>query len=238
MENNYEILEWDSEFFGFKVAKIDIGCFTINNLESVFCELNKMNVKLVYLSSKVRLECLADSIHSYTGKFVDEKVTFVRNLESVFSLSPNIAEFEESIPSSQLLLLAHESGKYSRFRVDEKIGKEKFEQLYRLWIENSVNKTIASNVLCYAQHGETLGMITMGEKNNNGDVGIVAVAPNARGKGVGIELINSAMHLFQKQGYSNVQVVTQGINIPACKLYERCGFNRKNVEFMYHFWQK
>ena len=39
--------------------------------------------------------------------------------------------------------LSVQSGAYSRFNIDTKIGKKKFEKLYHLWMINSTNRKIA-----------------------------------------------------------------------------------------------
>jgi dTDP-4-amino-4,6-dideoxy-D-galactose acyltransferase len=238
MKDSYEILDWDSNFFGFKVARINLDHTSPVDLDGVFEEIKKERVRLVYLSSPVRLNNDQSISLNYSGVFVDEKITYVKDIEEACYNCENIIKFEQLEPTSQMISLAYESGVYSRFKVDDKIGSEKFEELYKLWIENSVNKSIASDVLIYSKNSQILGLITLGEKNSVGDIGIVSVDARARGIGIGKELIYSAISLFEKNGYSKVQVVTQGDNIPACKLYERCGFNVEKVEYLYHYWQK
>jgi dTDP-4-amino-4,6-dideoxy-D-galactose acyltransferase len=79
-------------------------------------------------------------------------------------------------------------------------------------------------------------MATLGDKNERGDIGLLAVAADKRGQGLGIQIVNGALQEFKAKGYELAQVVTQQDNIPACRLYERCGFTVEKVENFYHFW--
>ena len=71
---------------------------------------------------------------------------------------------------------------------------------------------------------------------SDGDELRIAVDENYRGKGLGAGLVRSANAWFLKQGYFVAQVVTQGRNLAACKLYENCGYSLEKIENYYHFW--
>ena len=55
-------------------------------------------------------------------------------------------------------------------------------------------------------------------------------------KKIATDLINAAELYFKKKGYSKMQVVTQSINKPACKLYEKNNFKIDKIEYIYHIW--
>lgn len=108
--------------------------------------------------------------------------------------------------------------------------------MYRLWIINSVNKTIANEVLVYYLHHEIVGFITLGIKNKVGKIGIIAVDKNFRGQGIGKALVLAAENWSINHSCNSLQVVTQGSNKPACALYEHCKYEIKNSEWFYHIW--
>ena len=103
---------------------------------------------------------------------------------------------------------------------------------------NSINRKIAKEVLAFTENNALAGFVTLGEKNNKADIGIIAVDHSFRGKGIGKTLMTSAEKWFSNLGYSSMQVVTQGDNYPACRLYESCGYLVEAVEFFYHIWKK
>jgi len=84
--------------------------------------------------------------------------------------------------SNELEKLSIQSGKYSRYSVDKNIKRDKFEKLYTIWIKRSIGKEIADEVLVILDNGNIAGMITLGNKNGKGDIGLLAVESRFRGK--------------------------------------------------------
>jgi dTDP-4-amino-4,6-dideoxy-D-galactose acyltransferase len=54
--------------------------------------------------------------------------------------------------------------------------------------------------------------------------------------GVGRALVVNAIRWFSGQGVDSVSVVTQGRNVRAQRLYQRCGFTTRSVELWFHRW--
>ena len=57
----------------------------------------------------------------------------------------------------------------------------------------------------------------------------VRVHPEARGQGVGRELLRRVEEWASRQGYSELKVETQNINVAACRFYESCGFDLRRA---------
>jgi dTDP-4-amino-4,6-dideoxy-D-galactose acyltransferase len=109
-------------------------------------------------------------------------------------------------------------------------------KLYHLWIKNSVNKKIATDVLVYIENKHEQGLITLNIKDNYGNIGLFSVDEKYRGKSVGKKLMQAA---FSKMAHNNIQeisVSTQKANFPACHFYEYQGFILKNQINIYHLW--
>ena len=81
-----------------------------------------------------------------------------------------------------------------------------------------------------------VGMVTVGMKNGRGDIGLVAVHESMRGKNVGVNLTRAAQKWAIGKGCRYAQVVTQGNNLAACKLYEKCGYRVESIVNFYHIW--
>jgi ribosomal protein S18 acetylase RimI-like enzyme len=231
MHDQFEILQWDSDFFNFKVAKIKNGLL-LN--EDFFEKLYNENVQLAYYSSKEKLN--RSSNEYYNLDLVDEKVTFIKEIEQS-SLTDKIESYVEHHTDRQLIDLAIESGAYSRFNVDPNIGRKNYEELYTQWIIKSVSREIADDVLVYRIEGQIAGFVTVGQKNERADIGIIAVDKACRGKGIGKTLMKTAENFYFNK-LKLIQVVTQKNNLPAIKLYEGCRYMIEKVEFLYHLWIK
>ena len=83
---------------------------------------------------------------------------------------------------------------------------------------------------------ELLGLISLGTKEKRGDIGLMAVASNVRGRGIGQLLMQDAERCFVERGYAIAQVVTQRANNEGCRLYESCGYRVERIDNVFHFW--
>ena len=147
-----------------------------------------------------------------------------------------VKPYASSMRIGDLERLAVQTGEYSRFNVDPNFPKEKFIELYKTWIRNSVRKELADEVLTIQQGENIVGMVALGNKNNRGDIVLMAVDESCRRRGYGETLVKAAQSWFVGNQYKVGQVVTQEDNIPACKLYKKCGYSIEKIEYYYHFW--
>ena len=108
-------------------------------------------------------------------------------------------------------------------------------ELYATWIEKSCHG-YAKAVLVAECDGKPAGYITGNWNGQSGQIGLLAVADWARGRGLGRTLVRSALQLFREQGIQTVKVVTQGRNIESQRLYAQCGFSIAAVNIWYHRW--
>jgi dTDP-4-amino-4,6-dideoxy-D-galactose acyltransferase len=236
----FQILDLDSEIFGFPIAKIIPDKLSQGRLEQVISCLKKENVQLAYWASNPNDEESQRAARLHHGFLADRKVTFVVDIgqmpERSASLDWDIKEYADNLPSSEMEKLAIQIGKYSRFGIDPRIPEDKLIDMYKRWIRNSVNRQIADAVFVAHQSGKVVGMVTVGKKNERGDIGLMAVDPGVRGGNLGVALVSAAQDWARRKGFRFAQVVTQGENIAACKLYEKCGYHIDKTEFFYHFW--
>lgn len=234
----YQMLDWDTNFFGMAVARITEPDLNEQELSDTLAELKAKGVALAYWPS-IR-ECGKDAIKQFGGNLADNKTTFAMDFRALSFgevVSTDIVEsYTQSMPLKEIEDLAIQSGEYSRFAVDRNIPRDKFVALYSLWINRSLRKEIAEEVLVIREGERVVGLVTLGDKNGRGDIGLIAVDRNYRGKKYGEKLVRAAQRWFVKNGYEFGQVVTQGMNLPACNLYKKCGYSVENVEYFYHFW--
>ena len=57
-----------------------------------------------------------------------------------------------------------------------------------------------------------------------------AVSPEFRGMGVGRALMNRAIEWAKHQNFPGITLETQDNNVPACRLYARCGFKLRGFD--------
>jgi dTDP-4-amino-4,6-dideoxy-D-galactose acyltransferase len=237
MEDFY-LLDWDSRFFGYKIAAIKALNLELTRLNTIIAELRKNDFKLAYCFASPEDLISNDSFRKISVLLADEKITYsvIINKEEYFPSSGNITSYDLKFTSEKLKMLALQSGIYSRFKIDPDFHDNEYEKLYLAWIEKSVNKELSNEVLIYTEETEILGFITVAIKDKKGSIGLIAVDENQRGKAIGKKLINDALSYFKSQNVTTVEVVTQKANTIACKFYESLGFKIKSIVNIYHLW--
>lgn len=228
-----ELAKWDTDNFGFKTGnlyiaeEIDADVFS-KELENA----KRCGYKLLYLKGvDVPKQCLSENV-----RLVDEKVVYSKlNTHRLSSeTNSNVVSILGEEMTEGLFGLACLSGKYSRYRLDEKLPLKVFPTLYRLWMERSLNGTVATDVFAYREQGQTLGMLTWKLDGDTVHIGLVATAEKVGRKGIGTALMTS---LFQRVGEGvKISVATQKANVPACLFYEKNGFSVESSTKIYHIW--
>ncbi|MEM7262486.1 MAG: GNAT family N-acetyltransferase [Planctomycetota bacterium] len=231
-------LDFDRDLFGFAVAIIDTPRLRANALSAALDQLRADGVRLVYWPTDRDPES-QEAAANAGGFLADYRTTFTRNLTPASAIPSSVAveRYLESVVPPELEALAISSAEQSRFQTDPRVPDDVFEELYRRWIHNCVAGTQADAVLVVrGDDNEIAGMVTVGTKGDRGDIGLIAVDDRYRGRGLGTSLVNAAIDWSHRAGLSRAQVVTQGKNVGARRLYEKCGYTEEKVEPYWHFW--
>ncbi len=235
------LLDWDTDFFGVKIARLDANHLSRATVEEAL-EWGRRNA----------IECLyflagsddVDSVRLAEEKgfrLVDVRITLDMRL------SPGVAIGEseggsgvirphvpEDVPA--LRAIAAEGHHDSRFYYDPNFPRAKCAALYETWIEKSCGG-YADVVLVAEVEGQAAGYISCHlQAKGEGQIGLVGIATPLQGQGLGGRLVNAALRWFVEQGASHVTVVTQGRNTAAQRLYQRCGFVTRETQLWYHRW--
>jgi dTDP-4-amino-4,6-dideoxy-D-galactose acyltransferase len=240
MGNYFKMLDWDSQFFGYKIAAFKPSNLEINELHSILRDLSMNSFKLAYCFVKPSDEISNHSLKSVSGLLVDEKITFITKTydDKYLKRYPDIKQYDLPYASEKLKFLALQSGVFSRFKIDPNFHNDEFKKLYFEWIEKSVKKEISDEILVYFDNEEEKGFITLVIKDNVGSIGLIAVDENERGKSIGRKLVHEAFCYFNEKKTDSVEVVSQLANKGACEFYKSLGFEVKNVVNIYHLWIK
>ncbi len=246
----YRLLEWDSAFFGFRVARFylplptnvpgNAGAAADASWRAVFDALTRDKVRLAYWSTPVQGGEPTGDLEELGGRMVDLKTWFGMDLRQLpDTVAPGnmaVVPYDATMPVADLVDLALQSGEYSRFAVDPLMPAGKFTALYTRWMLRSLARELADEVLVARVAGRLAGMVTLRRNQDVGEIGLIGVHRDYRGGGVGTALVRSAQHWFVERGLRRATVVTQGANQAACRLYQRCGYRLEQQEYFFHFW--
>jgi ribosomal protein S18 acetylase RimI-like enzyme len=243
-------LDWDSAFFRRRIARVQGGGLDRSKMRRVMDFVRAESIDCIY--------CLVDdgdreSIQiAENGAFrcMDVRVTRERSLKDRSPDGPAEADPFREEDLAALQAIARSSHGTTRFYQDPGFPRERCDALYERWITNSCTAACAAaraategaegageGVLVVREAGEAVGYVTCeSESASTGNIGLIAVAENHRGRGFGELLVNGSLAWLARNGHERVLVVSQARNGESARLYERLGFVTIKKERWYHFW--
>jgi dTDP-4-amino-4,6-dideoxy-D-galactose acyltransferase len=233
-----EYLQWDSQFFGRRIARANISCLTENVAVDIdaWCNLNRIDCLYFLASSSDR--ATAKLAEDNMFRLVDVRVTLDLTIGSASSSGLSGFNVRSAVESDipALRAIARSGHRDTRFYYDGNFSSSVCDELYETWIEKSC-RGWATRVFVTEDDEKIEGYVTCHLSDpSSGQIGLVGVANNAQGKGIGSDLVSYAVRWFAREGVQKVSVVTQGRNVRAQRLYQRCGFITRAVELWFHRW--
>jgi dTDP-4-amino-4,6-dideoxy-D-galactose acyltransferase len=236
-----ELLDWDSDFFGCRIARVVGGQLNESGAREAldWCRHQRIDC-LYFLTDAADLESIAAAENHGFG-LKDVRVTYKRRL-SLIANEPLVAPPSVHMRAARLDdLEALEplcEGSYteSRFYSDRRFSKQSVSLMYKIWVRKSVQGA-ADWVWVLEWNKRPAGFITCHlSGDRTGQVQLTALHPDLRGKGIGRHLYETALRWFADQGVETVIYVTQARNIPAQRLIQRLGFLSDSTQLWYHKW--
>lgn len=228
-----EKLKWDSDFF-----KLSIGQANVKSQNEIEYGITVDGFDLVYIVSDILLDSTKQySYHGTKVKFRkilrEENDLFIKNIQHI--------DFDYYNAYQDIInKIAYSSGYFSRFNQDSRFGRKRFQILYDQWIENALNNVHDNIFLVYKQNLTNIpvalltGMINIDSEVSK--VGLLGVDVNERGKKIG----SSMLKYFEKEAMDNnqreIEIYTQIENSNACRFYNAMGYDKENVQYIYHLW--
>lgn len=239
-EIKIEGLSWDSDFFGYKVGRLDLQ--NIQSFEENLKENNFDAFKLTYIFVTPDSELLKNQLSNIGAKFLDRKTEYKLDLSDIEihklqnkNLSFKFLNLDDL--NNDLYNLSYEAGKNSRFKLDENFKNNEFKNLYDTWLKKSLNKEIAFESIGVYLNEKLVGFITLGNKYDGANIGLIAVDENFQNQGIGHELLNFTFKYLKDKRTNFLYVTTQGLSKQATGFYEKNGFKLLSQVDIYHLWQ-
>ena len=240
-ENIYvEYLDWDSKLFNKRICKITneklnevqlklcLEWAKSNNIDCVYYLIDSFEIKYVNIAERNGFN------------FVDFRLTLsnqIKDNDLVNSeiIRPNLIREANKVDLLKIKALARLNHTESRFFKDPNFDKSKSEKLFELWIDRNIISE-SSIILISEIDSEIAGYIAINNEYNIGVIELIGVDPNFRGKGTGVNLILASIEWFKNKNVDTINVVTQGTNIPALRMYFKSGFSPIQTKSWYHLW--
>ncbi|WP_395053512.1 GNAT family N-acetyltransferase [Flavobacterium sp.] len=224
-------LDWDSNFF-----KIEVGELIADNASN---DDNYFEDKFDLIIVK-QVQDKSIKIKDFENNFQETKVIFSKklNIENTFILDETILDIDvNEVKNSDLYPLAFESGKFSRFKLDTNFSNIQFENLYKKWIDNSLNKQYADKVFYIIESNIVQGFVTVKLNKMYATIGLIAVLDSSQGRGFGTKLLKKVEAYCISNSILELQIPTQKENNLACNFYNKLNYNIIEETIIKHFWK-
>jgi dTDP-4-amino-4,6-dideoxy-D-galactose acyltransferase len=233
-------LDWDSSYFGFRIARVEKDVISPNNIVEIMVWCRQHEIDCLYFlassSDAVSIRLAEDNGFHW----VDVRVSLERTVNSELPGIDNKTGFTirtahaDDLPA--LRAIAGKSFQDSRFYFDPHFPRHLCDSLYETWIEVSFSG-YADAVLVADVDAEPAGFITCKLGNPlEGEIGLVGVGSGWQSRGIGVALVKAALSWFADHHVERATVVTQGRNMLAQRLFQRCGFVSCSNHLWYHKW--
>ena len=240
MTDRCRLLEWDSEFFGCRIARLDGARLSQDAAEKVdlWCAAERIDC-LYFLADSRCPETVATAERNGFG-FKDLRITYewksslgARGIQAHIGERVKVRPFSEA-DLDRLVEIARVAHTDSRFFFDNRFPRERAEALYEIWIRNACAD---DHVLVGETESGPAGYLSCHLSSERaGSIGLAAVDARFHGQGIGRAMMEAALLWFREQGVTDLSVVTQGRNVAAHRFYQSAGFLTKSIESWYHKW--
>ena len=234
-------LTWDSQFFDRRIGQLASPPRARAGWIAVDRDAFLQGLECVYLLVDIQDTAAVAAAQQAGFCLVDIRLTLSREISGgqlpAAQPPPGVslrAAALDDLPALQAI--ARQSHTDSRFFSDPHFDPARSAEMYAVWIASYLEETDNVIVWTAEQDGEALGYLTCQVAGQTGRIGLVGLAPRARGKGLGSVLLATGLAWFARQGARQVEVVTQGRNLPAQRLYQRGGFRSARLQLWFHKW--
>ncbi len=232
-------LEWDSEFFGRRIARVTASPLSDSEARQVLAWARAQRIDCLYLLVDADDPVSIRSAEDSGFRLVDVRLTLQRYLRGHGSTpaEPSVA-IRPCKPADvpELRRIARVSHRDSRFYCDPRFPDAQCDALYDRWIERRCAED-AGAVLVGEYDGKPSGyLVCQLDSDDSGRIDLVAVDAEARATGLGTQLVAASLRWFAEAGRERALVVTQGRNAAGLRLYGALGFTTQSVELWYHLW--
>lgn len=231
-----QLLEWDSAFWGATIGRVVGDELTDERREAVDDWARENSVDCLYFLSRSNDPRTIEVAESAGFRLMDVRVELTQPLELGESIASIRGQRAADLPT--LCVIARASHEVTRFFADPHFADEQCRKLYEVWIERSCEGW-ADAVLVADLDGRPEGYVTchLGDGSTS-SIGLIAVSENLRLRGLGSDLVLGALGWCYEHGATALSVVTQGANVPAQRLFQRCGFRTASVGLWFHKWYR
>ncbi|MFC1590335.1 GNAT family N-acetyltransferase [Candidatus Omnitrophota bacterium] len=202
-------------------------------------EIRVLQAKPVFLYAKLNADFKKGTrfLEGLNFKLVNTTVEFQLGLRNAQKKRPNndnaVIRDAATGDREQVVSLSGRSFKYSRFHVDEYIGKEVADKVKAEWAGNYFSGNRGDAMIVAEAKGVITGFLIIMKNKKDLIIDLIAVDKKQRRKGIA-----SGMIAFMQEKYKDLDricVSTQISNVLSIDLYKKCGFKPSGTTNIFHY---
>ena len=243
IEPRCQFLPWDSQFFGFRIAKSNVDRLIPERAQEIIDWCRKESIDCLYFQARPDDPTTVRLAEKHQFKLVEVRLDFERKLKNWDPASrprENTQIHVRPATAKDIPILqdiATNSYINTRYYFDERFPENDCQELYRAWVKRSCEGH-AQMALVAEIDNQIQGYITgyRSTEKPEGQFDLTGVRHQARRTGIGQELFRSGLDWYAENGVEYIWVSTQGRNIPTQRMIERNGFITRACSLYYHKW--
>jgi dTDP-4-amino-4,6-dideoxy-D-galactose acyltransferase len=239
-----EVLWWDTKFFHCRIGRVCSDTLDDATALEIDDWSRAEAIQALYFLARADSPETVRTAERHGFGLVDVRVVLERRAEKqggactpepASELAMRLAE-PEDVPGLQAI--ARKAHANSRFFNDPHFSCALSEELYATWIALECQGRAQAVFVAADPGNQPQGYISchLDPAGGEGQIDLLGVSEKMRGQGLGQRLVRTALGWLEGQGASLITVVTQGRNLQAQRLYQRCGFITRDLRLWYHKW--
>lgn len=233
-------LGWDSDFFGFPIARVDATQLDKQAIDAAVEACGAQGIRCAYLLLAAD-DARGGAIAQAAGFVLrDVRLTFARPLDHGPAAGLAAAAHGSIAPARAaqrpaLEALARDAFAHTRFLSDPGFPPDRARELYAAFVRRGLDDA-PRRVTLADSATEGFVVCRLDADAGVGEIELIAVAPAARGRGLGRALVDAALAMFADAGLPRASVATQAANVASQRLYQRSGFRTSEAGLWFHRW--
>ena len=239
--NNISVLEWDSNFFGFPIARVNKNQIRKTDSRAInsFCE--KYNIRLLQFQCEANDALSILTAESMGFHFADYRVNYSMSvpegeLANIVLPDGFFVGYGRQLDLPNLAVIAGTIYRDSRYYFDKNFPRNKVKEFYQNWIVKSVLGQFDDFTLVLYCNSLAIGFICISLEGDAARFSLVGMHQKYAKKGLGLIFVAKVIKILKNRGIKSINTITQGRNIRAQNFYNRAGFSINQVEIYYHYW--